>query len=129
MDITQNDMKIKNSVRSFGFWPANFIAVSLTPGFSPVSCGHKELGAASAALTHCGKPLKRLWPSSPVSTGLKPGVNERSRKKCEISGQASDFRPPAPSFRFMKIICAFVPEIPHCLTVGESAHALKMEIN
>lgn len=60
---------------------SRFINTGLQPGV----CGRKEPGAASAALTHCGKPLKRLSPSSPCSTGLKPGVNERSRKKCEIS--------------------------------------------
>jgi hypothetical protein len=30
---------------------------------------------------------------------------------------------------FRKLICAFGPEIPHCFTVGELAHPLKMNIN
>ena len=40
--------------------------------------------AASAASTPCAKPLKRLSSSSPHSTGLKPGANERHATKCEI---------------------------------------------
>ena len=39
-------------------------------------------GAASAAFSGCGNPLKRLLSSPPVSTGLKPGVHERRNKQC-----------------------------------------------
>jgi hypothetical protein len=60
---------------------AHFINTGLQPG----ACGCHALRAASAALTHCGKPLKRLLSSAPFPTGLKPGVNERSNRKYKIS--------------------------------------------
>jgi hypothetical protein len=39
----------------------------------------------------------------------------------------SALRPPASDF--CKISCAFVPGIPHWLTVGQTARALKMKFN
>jgi len=48
----------------------------------------EALGAASAALTACEKPLKRLQPPPLDFTGLKPGANEKGGEKCEMSGLA-----------------------------------------
>jgi hypothetical protein len=50
-------------------------AISLTPGFSPVTAG-KALRNRFNGFTGAGKPLKRLADRHASTTRLKPGVNE-----------------------------------------------------
>ena len=68
----------------FSFLTMEFHSHFINTGLQPGACGCNALRAASAALTHCGKPLKRLLSSAPFTTGLKPGANERSNRKCKI---------------------------------------------
>jgi thiol:disulfide interchange protein DsbD len=58
----------------------------INPGLQPGVRRRTAFGAASAALTRWGKPLKRRWASAPFSTGLKPGVTDRRHQKGETSG-------------------------------------------
>jgi hypothetical protein len=57
--------------------------LSLTPGFSRVI---KNVGPASRfnGFRSPGKPLKRFCHSLPVTTGLKPGVNEMKFNKIDL---------------------------------------------
>jgi hypothetical protein len=50
-------------------------AISLTPGFSPVTVG-KTIQNRFNGFPRAGKPLKRLVYRNATSTRLKPGVNE-----------------------------------------------------
>jgi len=50
-------------------------AISLTPGFSPVTDG-KTIQNRFNGFPRAGKPLKRLACQIANSTRLKPGVNE-----------------------------------------------------
>jgi hypothetical protein len=77
------------SIKNGHFCPFSFLTMEfhshfINTGLQPGACGCNALRAASAALAHCGKPLKRLLSSAPFSTGLKPGVNERSNRKYKI---------------------------------------------
>ena len=49
----------------------------ISTGLQPGESWRKEIGADSAAFLMGDKPLKRLLSSSFVSTGLKPGANEK----------------------------------------------------
>ena len=51
------------------------IAISLAPGFSPVSVGQREENRFNG-FPPATKPLKRLAASPPSNTRLKPGANE-----------------------------------------------------
>ena len=63
----------------FDFCSVNFTsmsrAISLTPGFSPVSADWGGQNRFNGFL-RAGKPLKRLPHIAPSTTRLKPGVNE-----------------------------------------------------
>ena len=50
-------------------------AISLTPGFSPVTVG-KTIQNRFNGFPRARKPLKRLACRNATSTRLKPGVNE-----------------------------------------------------
>jgi hypothetical protein len=50
-------------------------AISLTPGFSPVTVG-KAIQNRFNGFPRAGKPLKRLACRHATSIRLKPGVNE-----------------------------------------------------
>jgi len=50
-------------------------AISLTPGFSPVSAGQQWPNRFNG-LARAGKPLKRLGLGAALCIRLKPGVNE-----------------------------------------------------
>jgi hypothetical protein len=53
-------------------------AISLTPGFSPVTAG-KTFQNRFNGFLRAVKPLKRLSCRRPFLTRLKPGVNESDR--------------------------------------------------
>ena len=50
-------------------------AISLTPGFSPVTAS-KTIQNRFNGFPRADKPLKRLGSRHAISTRLKPGVNE-----------------------------------------------------
>jgi hypothetical protein len=50
-------------------------AISLTPGFSPVTAG-KPIQNRFNGFPRADKPLKRLADRHATATRLKPGVNE-----------------------------------------------------
>ena len=52
----------------------SLFAVSLTPGFSPVSGGGQNRAVSTASRTE--KLLKPFWVRLGLDTRLKPGVNE-----------------------------------------------------
>ncbi len=58
----------------------------ISTGLQPGDEKQNNHGAASAALTQCAKPLKRLRTIWSDSTGLKPGVNGSHDTEYEISG-------------------------------------------
>src|SRR5271169_977049 len=55
----------------------------ISTGLQPGELHHYEPLAVSTASADCEKPLKRLLSTSAVSTGLKPGANERCAREYE----------------------------------------------